>query len=138
MCIRDRYIFWTSSDEAVATVTDSGVVTAMADGTAAITAKSWYGHEATCAVTVKTPDEPTPPQPTDPWPTEGLAGFVTRCYRVALSRDPDKAGHADWVRWLQAGTVDATACTYGSVSYTHLSPPCVRPSAIPTRPPPTR
>ena len=110
-----KYIFWTSSDEAVATVSDSGIVTAMADGTATVTAKSWYGHEAVCAVTVKTPDEPTPPQPVDPWPTEGLAGFVTRCYRVALSRDPDKAGHADWVRWLQDGTVDATTCTYGFV-----------------------
>ena len=110
-----KYIFWESSDEAIATVSDSGLVTAVAEGTATITAKSWYGHEATCAVTVKTPDEPTPPQPVDPWPTEGLAGFVTRCYRVALSRDPDKAGHADWVRWLQDGTVDAATCTYGFV-----------------------
>ncbi len=110
-----KYIFWTSSAEAVATVSDSGVVTAMADGTATITAKSWYGNEAVCTVTVKTPDEPTPPELVDPWPTEGLAGFVTRCYRVALGRDPDKAGHADWVRWLQEGTVDATSCTYGFV-----------------------
>ena len=101
--------------QAVATVSDSGIVTAMADGTATITAKSWYGNTATCAVTVKTPDEPTPPQPVDPWPTEGLAGFVTRCYRVALGRDPDKAGHADWVRWIQDGTVDATSCTSGFV-----------------------
>ena len=110
-----KYIFWESSDEAVATVSDSGLVTAVADGTATVTAKSWYGHEAACAVTVKTPDEPTPPQPVDPWPTEGLEGFVTRCYRVALSRDPDKAGHADWVRWLKDGTVDATSCTSGFV-----------------------
>ena len=110
-----KYIFWESSDETVATVSDSGLVTAVADGTATITAKSWYGNTAACAVTVKTPDEPTPPQPVDPWPTEGLEGFVTRCYRVALSRDPDKAGHADWVRWLQNGTVDAATCTYGFV-----------------------
>ena len=110
-----KYIFWTSSDETVATVSDSGLVTAVAEGTATITAKSWYGHEAVCTVTVKTTDEPTPPEPVDPWPTEGLAGFVTRCYRVALSRDPDQAGHVDWVRWLQDGTVDATACTYGFV-----------------------
>ncbi len=107
-----KYIFWESSDETVATVSDSGLVTAIADGTVTITAKSWYGHEAVCAVAVKTPE---PPTPVDPWPTEGLAGFVTRCYRVTLSRDPDKAGHADWVRWLQDGTVDATTCTYGFV-----------------------
>ena len=92
-----------------ATIRDNG------DGTATITAKSWYGNTATCEVTVKKADVPTPPEPTDPWPTEGLEGFVTRCYRVALSRDPDKAGHADWVRWLKDGTVDATSCTYGFV-----------------------
>ena len=34
-----KYIFWESSDEAVATVSDSGLVTAVADGTATITAK---------------------------------------------------------------------------------------------------
>ena len=110
-----KYIFWESSDEAVATVSDSGLVTAVADGAATITAKSWYGNTATCEVTVKKADVPTPPEPTDPWPTEGLGGFVTRCYRVALSRDPDKAGHADWVRWLKDGTVDAATCTYGFV-----------------------
>ena len=27
----------------------------------------------------------------------------------------DRAGHADWVRWLKDGTVDATSCTYGFV-----------------------
>ena len=110
-----KYIFWESSDEKVATVSDGGLVTAVAEGTATITAKSWYGNTATCEVTVKKADVPTPPDPVDPWPTEGLEGFVTRCYRVALSRDPDKAGHADWVRWLKDGTVDATSCTYGFV-----------------------
>ena len=99
----------------MATVSDGGLVTAVAEGTATITAKSWYGNTATCEVTVKKADVPTPPDPVDPWPTEGLEGFVTRCYRVALSRDPDKAGHADWVRWLKDGTVDATSCTYGFV-----------------------
>ena len=34
---------------------------------------------------------------------------------MALGRDPDKAGHADWVRWLKDGTVDAATCTYGFV-----------------------
>ena len=111
----DRTVTWKSANEAIATVNADGRVTAVAGGTVTITAKSWYGNTATCTVTVKTPDEPTPPEPSDPWPTEGLAGFVTRCYRVALGRDPDKAGHADWVRWLQDGTVDATTCTYGFV-----------------------
>ena len=110
-----KVIFWTSSDEAVAAVSDSGVVTALAEGKATITAQSWYGSTAVCEVTVKKADDPTPPEPESPWPTEGLEGFVTRCYRVALGREPDKAGHADWVRWLQDGTVDAKSCAYGFV-----------------------
>ncbi len=118
-----KYIFWESSNKAVATVSDSGLVTAVAEGKATVTAKSWYGNTVTCEVTVKAaekpePDTPTPPdepdQP-DPWPTEGLAGFVTRLYRQALSREPDKAGHADWVRWLQDGTVDAKSCASGFI-----------------------
>ena len=110
-----KVIFWTSSDEAVAAVSDSGVVTALAEGKATITVQSWYGSTAVCEVTVKKADDPTPPDPADPWPTEGLEGFVTRCYRVALSRSPDKEGYADWIGWLQDGTVDAKSCAYGFV-----------------------
>ena len=44
------------------------------------------------------------------WPTEGLEGFVTRCYRVALDRNPDKEGFADYVNWLHSGFSDAKSC----------------------------
>lgn len=44
------------------------------------------------------------------WPTEGPEGFVTRCYRVALGREPDKEGFADQVSWLQGGFSDAKSC----------------------------
>ncbi len=110
-----KHIFWTSSDETIAAVSNSGLVTARAEGTAIVTAKSWYGNEAFCTVTVNAADKPTLPTPSDPWPTEGLAGFVTRLYREALGRDPDQAGHDDWVRWLSDGTVDAKNCAYGFV-----------------------
>ncbi len=45
-------VTWSSSDEAVATVSDKGVVTAVAPGTAVITAKAGT-KAATCTVTVK-------------------------------------------------------------------------------------
>ena len=47
-----RPVVWTSSDDSVATV-EEGVVTAVAPGTATITATLKEGLEATCAVTVK-------------------------------------------------------------------------------------
>ena len=101
-------------------MSQSGVVTAVADGEAIITAESWYGNTAACTVTVETPVEPEPdpdpePDPTPEWPAEGLEGFVVRCYQVALGRDPDEKGYADWCRWLTDGTVDAKGCAYGFV-----------------------
>ena len=51
----DKSVTWSSSDEAVATVTD-GVVTAVAAGTATITVTTTDGAKtATCAVTVAAP-----------------------------------------------------------------------------------
>ena len=53
----NKSVTWTSSDEAVATVSTSGVVTAVGNGTATITAKTKDGTNltATCEVTVSYP-----------------------------------------------------------------------------------
>lgn len=50
----EKSVIWTSSDEAVATVSTEGVVTAVAKGTATIkaTAKDGSGKTASCTVTV--------------------------------------------------------------------------------------
>lgn len=50
----DKNISWASSNTAVATVSETGLVTAVAVGTANITATSANGLEATCVVTVST------------------------------------------------------------------------------------
>ncbi|WP_402461518.1 alpha-L-arabinofuranosidase C-terminal domain-containing protein [Isoptericola aurantiacus] len=50
----DRSVTWSSDDDAVATVDAAGVVTAVADGAATITATSAYGT-ASATVTVSTP-----------------------------------------------------------------------------------
>ncbi|MCM1522175.1 MAG: C10 family peptidase [Muribaculaceae bacterium] len=49
----DKTVTWTSSNDAVATVSADGVVKAIAVGTATITATTTNGKTATCAVTVK-------------------------------------------------------------------------------------
>ena len=59
-------IEWTSSDESVATVDNAGVVTALKDGTAVITAKTYNGVQASCGVTVKGPASEPPETPTEP------------------------------------------------------------------------
>ena len=49
----DKTLIWTSSDPAVATVDETGLVTAISNGTATITASAIDGgHTATCQVTV--------------------------------------------------------------------------------------
>ena len=53
-------ITWSSDDETVATVDKNGVVTAVAPGSATITAKA-NGETATCAVTVSASPQPAPP-----------------------------------------------------------------------------
>ena len=53
-----KMVAWSTSDEAIATV-DNGVVTAVAAGTATITAKAG-DKEATCVVTVEKKEEPLP------------------------------------------------------------------------------
>ena len=53
-------ITWSSDDETVATVDKNGVVTAVAPGSATITAAA-NGKTATCAVTVSASPQPAPP-----------------------------------------------------------------------------
>ena len=45
---------WESSDEDVATISDTGVITGVSEGTAIITATSHNGLQETCPVTVTT------------------------------------------------------------------------------------
>ena len=55
----NKKVRWTSDKEAVATVSEDGVVTAVAGGTAVITATTHDGlFTATCTVTVNAPDAP--------------------------------------------------------------------------------
>lgn len=57
-----RVVDWSSSDQSVATVSSSGVVTAVVAGSATITANS-EGKSGTATITVKAP--PPPPAPLD-------------------------------------------------------------------------
>lgn len=54
--VTDQTIVWTSSDESIATVSETGIVTAVSAGTVEIIAMSTIGNTATCNVTVKSTD----------------------------------------------------------------------------------
>ena len=49
---KDTTVIWSTTDPAVATVSENGLVTAHADGTAKITAKTVNGISAVCTITV--------------------------------------------------------------------------------------
>ena len=98
-----KEVNWETSDSAVAVVKD-GMITAKAEGTATITAKSQHGHAAKCVVTVK-----------KAWPTTGIGGFATRCYDAVLGREPDADGHNTWVRVLSDGSWTAERVAWGFV-----------------------
>ncbi|GAA2038738.1 hypothetical protein GCM10009819_24560 [Agromyces tropicus] len=63
--VEDRSVTWSSSDEAVATVDADGLVTAVGDGAATITASSTRGTSADATVEVATPGAPE--LPGDAW-----------------------------------------------------------------------
>ncbi len=101
----DKTVTWTSSNEAVATVSAEGVVTAVANGTTTITVTTKEGgYTATCKVTVNIPAPPIEPE--EPVITDPVEAFVERMYTVALGRPSDAEGKANWVGMLRANTHD--------------------------------
>ena len=96
----DRYLTWTSSKPEVATVTQTGLVTAQKDGTTVITVTTRDGgFTSSCDVLVATRD-----------PVEA---FVYRMYRVCLLREPDEEGLQHWVYHLKEGILTGSEVVYG-------------------------
>lgn len=62
----NQKVYWSVSDENIATIDENGVITPVTKGSVVVTAKTMnYGYEATCAavITGKAVDVPTPPTP---------------------------------------------------------------------------
>ncbi|MDR2497029.1 MAG: Ig-like domain-containing protein, partial [Tannerellaceae bacterium] len=92
----DKSIAWSSSNTAVATVSNAGLVSYIAPGTATITAKNEAsGVTATCAVTVTAPPTPDPdPEPTpDPDLTAIYAALTT--IQFSTINIPQSAGNTE-------------------------------------------
>ncbi len=98
----NKTVTWTTSNKKIATVDQNGKVTAVKAGTATITAKTSNGKTATCKVTVRKASAFDP-----------VVAFVTRLYRLCLSRDPDQGGLDYWVNYLKTGQKTAAEVVYG-------------------------
>lgn len=92
-------VTWASSNNDVATVTD-GVVTAVAAGTATITAKTANGQSATCTITVTAKPEPQP-DPIKP-EADGNGNVTITGTETDTSKD--------------TVAIDASAATSGSIT----------------------
>ena len=99
----NRNITWRSSDTAVATVSSSGAVTGIGEGTATITctAADGSGRSASCTVKV-----------TDYTPTEA---FSARLYEKCLGREPEEEGLEQWDSILVNKESTGAAVAYGFV-----------------------
>ena len=116
---------WSSSDDAVATVSETGSITALAPGTATITATSG-ALSATCTVTVTEAQAPqTDPQPApDPEPTPSAtltlqSVFGTRddiSLDVGASAPMEVTGTSSAVTWSIANSGVATVSGDGTVT----------------------
>ena len=112
--LNDRFVFWQSSNDAVARVTSTGLVSGVAAGTATITATS-EGQSGTAAVTV-TGTAPTAPSTgpaavdsvkVDPADTTMVRGTSTRFRVRVYSRGATVTGRA--VTWSATGAVTVNA-----------------------------
>ena len=101
--LNDRLVFWQSSNDAVARVTSTGLVSGVAAGTATITATS-EGKSATAAVTVAAPGPVT--TRVDVSPTS--AGLVVGGTQQLTATPRDAAGTARTGRTITWTSSDAT------------------------------
>lgn len=92
----DKTVEWTSSDNEVATVSEDGLVTAVAEGNATITA-ACSGYEATCDITVTSNggDEPDP-EPTTP-PAVGDLYYSDGTWSTELNTGKTVIGVVFWI-----------------------------------------
>lgn len=119
----DKTVSWSTSDPAVATVSQDGVVTAVGEGTAEITAITGDGGlKAVCRVIVKASQDSQQPETPKPQPqkpgkvTEVKAGRQTgNSLTVTWKKQNNADSYRVWIyknrKWSQAGATDSNKLT---------------------------
>jgi uncharacterized protein YjdB len=113
----DKSVTWTSSNPSVATVSESGLVTAVAQGTATITATSNLDNtkSGTCSVTVNAPAAPIPVTAISlnkSATTIGIGSSET----LTVNYTPADANTGKAVSWSSSNTSIATVDNSGKVT----------------------
>lgn len=110
----NKNVTWTSSNTAVATVSNTGVVTAVADGTATITATTADGTNlsATCTVTVSIP---VPATGITLNKTSHSFNAANQTVTLTATVTPANATNKD-VTWTSSNTAVATVSSAGVVT----------------------
>lgn len=109
----DKTVVWASSDELVATVNAEGAVTAVAEGTATITA-TCGAVSATCTVTVEKEEEPAKPVEVIVIPTEATVKVGETFTVEVVVKNPLEDD--DTITWTSSDESVATVSAEGVVT----------------------
>ena len=112
----DKTVTWTSSAPGIATVSESGLVTAVAQGTATITATSNLDNtkSGTCSVTVNAPAAPIPVTAISIKFSTTLG--IGESETLAITYTPADANQGKAVTWTSANSSIATVDANGKVT----------------------
>ena len=112
----DKTVTWTSSAPGIATVSESGLVTAVAQGTATITATSNLDNtkSGTCSVTVNAPAAPIPVTAISIKSSATLG--IGESETLAITYTPADANQGKAVTWTSANSSIATVDANGKMT----------------------
>ena len=113
----DKSVTWTSSNPSVATVSESGLVTAVAQGTATITATSNLDNtkSGTCNITVNAPAAPIPVTAIALNKSTAIIG-IGDSETLTINYTPADANTGKAVAWISSNTSIATVDNSGKVT----------------------
>lgn len=106
---------WSSSDVKIVTVSDKGLVTAVAKGTATITVTTANGKTASCSITVNEPETPVVPEVTGVTLSAATA-TLTEGEIFQLTAKAEPANASTTFKWSSSDTKIATVNESGLVS----------------------
>jgi len=113
----NKEVSWKSSNPLVATITDDGELTAIAEGTVTITATAKDGSDKSGTITIKVTPAASPPEPVNKIKINGgnVALKAGQSANLSVTVSPDNAGNKN-VTWSSSNTNVAIVAANGKVT----------------------